>query len=82
MDIKATVTTTTTTTETTVITTRRKKLIRANRMNLPDPDHLNAPKNFYEHENNDKYNYPDMKISTQNLLNVGTGYEAAFLAYI
>ena len=79
-----TVTTTTTTTISTVVTTtRRKKILQASNIkNLPDPDHLNAPKNFYEPENNDKYNYPDMKISTQNLLNVGSGYEAAFLAYL
>lgn len=64
IDVKATVTTTTTTTETTVVTTRRKKFVRPNRMSLPDPDHINAPKNYYEPENNDKYHYPDMKIST------------------
>ena len=75
-------TTTMTTTETTVTTTRRKRLVQSNIKKLPDPAHINAPKNFYEPENNDKYHYPDMKISTQNLLNIGTGYEAAFLAYI
>ena len=61
--MKTTMTTTTTTTET-VTTTRKKKFVTSNKKNLPLPDNLNAPKNFYEPENNDKYNYPDMKIST------------------
>ena len=80
-ELKTTMTTTTTTTET-VTTTRRKKFVTPNKKNLPVPENLMAPKNYYEPENNDKYHYPDQKISTQNMLNVGTGYEAAFLAYI
>ena len=68
----------TTTTETTQVT--RKKVLP--KRSPPDPEHLTAPKNYYEQESNDKYRYSDDKVSTQNMVNMGTGSDATFLAYI